>query len=102
MVIYNKKISVVPLTTHIKVKYLNILKDLLIKKIRSLHKNHNKYFKKKPRIAVLGLNPHNSEFKKNSEEVKTILPVINILKKIYKIFGPYSSDTIFLKENLKF
>ena len=30
-----------------------------------------KYFKKKPRIGVLGLNPHNFE-KKNSEEVKII------------------------------
>ena len=103
MLIYNQNISVVPLTTHIKVREISkyLKKNLLIKKIRSLHKNYLKYFKKKPRIAVLGLNPHNLEFKKNSEEVKTILPVINILKKNYKIFGPYSSDTIFLKDNLQ-
>ena len=24
----------------------------------------------KPKIAILGLNPHNAEFRKNSEEVK--------------------------------
>ena len=60
-----------------------------------------KYFKKNPRIAVLGLNPHNFEFKKNSEEVKIIKPVINKLKRKYKVSGPYPSDTIFIKDNLK-
>ena len=39
-----------------------------------------RYFKKKPRIAVLGLNPHNFEFKKNSEEFKIIRPVIKAFK----------------------
>ena len=50
---------------------------------------------------MLGLNPHNFEFKKNSEEFKIIKPAINILKKKYRINGPFSSDTIFLKDNLK-
>ena len=60
-----------------------------------------KYFKKNPRIGVLGLNPHNYELKKNSEEFKIVLPVINRLNKKFKISGPYPSDTIFLKDNLK-
>ena len=103
MMIYNKKLSVVPLTTHVKIKDVSkhLKRDFIIKKIKTLNKCYFKYFKKKPRIAVLGSNPHNSEFKKNSEEVKTIVPAINNLKKKIKISGPYSPDTIFLKDNLR-
>tara|TARA_B100001057_G_scaffold447027_1_gene486154 strand:+ start:1042 stop:1992 length:951 start_codon:yes stop_codon:yes gene_type:complete len=103
MIIHNKNLSVVPITTHIKVKQISklIKKDLLIKKIRTLHKDYLKYFKINPRIAILGLNPHNFELKRNSEEAKIIIPVINILKKKFNISGPYPSDTIFFKDNLK-
>ena len=54
-----------------------------------------------PRVAVLGLNPHNLELKKNSEELKVIIPIIKSLKKKMKVSGPYPADTIFLKDNLK-
>ena len=57
--IYNKKLSVAPLTTHIELK--NVPKSLkmvnLKKKIVTLNNFYIKYFKIKPRIAVLGLNP---------------------------------------------
>ena len=103
MVIYNKNLSVVPLTTHIKVKDISkfIKRDFLSKKLITLNKYFINYFKKAPRIAVLGLNPHNLEFKKNSEEIKVIMPVIKRLKKKIKVSGPYPADTIFLKDNLK-
>ena len=39
-----------------------------------------KKFKKKPHICVLGINPHNAELRKDSEEKKTIIPVIKRLK----------------------
>ena len=83
MVIYNKDLSVAPLTTHIKLKEVSksINKNLIMRKIQTLHLNYRKYFKKSPKIAVLGLNPHNFEFKKNSEELKIILPAIKTLKK---------------------
>mgnify|MGYP001489176612 FL=1 len=86
MIIYNKKLSVSPLTTHIKVKDISksLKKKLLIKKIKTLNEYYFKYFKKKPRIGVLGLNPHNYEHKKSSEEVKIIIPAIKILKKKVK------------------
>ena len=43
-----------------------------------VQKNQNIY----PKIAVLGLNPYNAEFrKKNSEEMRIIIPAIKILKK---------------------
>ena len=103
MIIYNKKLSVVPLTTHIKINDVskNIKKNLLIRKIKTLNKCYLKYFRKKPRIAVLGLNPHNFELKNKSEEIKIIKPAIKALKKRFKISGPYPSDTIFFKDNLK-
>ena len=103
MVIYNKNLSVAPLTTHIKVKDISkfIKKDFLSKKLVTLNKYYIKYFKKTPRIAVLGLNPHNLELKKNSEELKVIVPVIQRLKKKINVSGPYPADRIFLKDNLK-
>tara|TARA_A100001011_G_scaffold47444_2_gene44878 strand:- start:1375 stop:2325 length:951 start_codon:yes stop_codon:yes gene_type:complete len=103
MIIYNKKFSVVPLTTHIKVKEISKLlkKKLIINKIDTLNKFYFRYFNKKPRIAVLGLNPHNFELKKNSEEVKTIIPAIKILKKRLDVSGPFPADTIFFEDYLK-
>ena len=70
------------------------------KKVVSLNKNYYKLFKKKPLIAILGLNPHNSEFRKNSEEIKIIIPSIKKLRKMKcKVIGPISSDTAFIKKN---
>ena len=42
---------------------------------------YRKYFKVKPKIAILGLNPHNAEYNKDSEEIKFIKPAISSLKK---------------------
>ena len=54
----------------------------------------------RPRIAVLGLNPHCETVDKFSEEDKIIKPAIKILKKknIY-VSGPFPADTFFLKKN---
>ena len=103
MVIYNKNLSVVPITTHIKLKNVSkfIKKDFLSKKLITLNKFYIKYLKKTPKIGVLGLNPHNLELKKNSEEINVIIPTIKLLKKSMKVSGPYPSDTVFLKDNLK-
>ena len=72
MVIYNKNLSVVPITTHIKVKNVSkfIKKDFLSKKLITLNKFYIKYFKKTPKIGVLGLNPHNLELKKTQKRLK--------------------------------
>ena len=45
----------------------------------------------------MGLNPHNGEFKKDSEEKRIIEPAIKHLKKLnIKINGPLSADTVFI------
>jgi 4-hydroxythreonine-4-phosphate dehydrogenase len=104
MLIYNKKLSVVPLTTHLEIKdiFKNITFSLIKNKILSLSKNYKKTFKKNPRIALLGLNPHNSENKSDSVENRIVKPaIIYLKKKKINISGPYSSDTIFMKKNRK-
>ena len=50
----------------------------------------------------IGLNPHNSEYDKNSEEVKYIIPALKKLKKMnVSVIGPFSADSFFQKNNLK-
>jgi len=100
MMLYNKNISVIPLTTHINLKDVNkkINKKLIEDKIITLTNFYKKIFAKKPLIALLGLNPHNDEIRANSEEKKIIIPVIKKLKKLnHKIEGPFPADTAFSK-----
>ncbi|OUV61264.1 MAG: hypothetical protein CBC88_00615 [Candidatus Pelagibacter sp. TMED128] len=105
MMIYNNRLSVVPLTTHIKVRDVSkaITTNLIIKKVNTLEKQFKKLFKKKPKIGILGLNPHNAELIKDSEEVKKILPAILKLKKIgINIKGPLVADTTFVNNYKRF
>ncbi len=99
MLIYNKKLSVSPITTHIKLKKVpkNISSLKIIKKIITINKFFKKRFKFKPKFGVLGLNPHNDEFRNDSEEKKIIIPAIKRLKsKNIFLDGPISTDTAFL------
>ena len=58
--------------------------------------------KKRPKIAVMGLNPHSGENGiLGNEELKTILPALVQLKKKYPdavITGPHSADSFFAIE----
>ena len=102
MLIYNENLSVCPLTTHIPLKSVSkkINKQLIIDKIKLINAFYKKKFKLIPKIAVLGLNPHCETISSFDEDKKIISPTINFLKKKkYKVFGPFSSDTIFLKQN---
>ena len=99
MLIRNKKLSVSPITTHIDVENISkqIKKKTIIIKIKTINKWFIKLIKKKPKIGIMGLNPHNAEFRTNSEENKEIIPAIKKLKKIgIKLHGPLSPDTIFI------
>ena len=85
MLIYNDKLSVSPLTTHIPLKQVskNITKKKLNNTLR-IENFYKKLIKKKPKIAILGLNPHCETTDKFSEESRIISPSISILKKKYK------------------
>ena len=103
MLIHNKELSVVPLTTHIKIQDVTnkITFNLIKSKILSLDKYYSRLFKNKPRIALLGLNPHNSDNKSESIENKIIKPAIIKLKRLkVDINGPFPADTAFNKQNL--
>ena len=104
MFLHNKNLSVVPITTHLKIKDVakNIKERLIIKKIKTLIIFYKKLFNKKPKIAVLGLNPHNCEFEENSEEVKYIIPAIKKLKLHGYINGPMVADNFFKKDYQKY
>ena len=105
MMIFNNKLAVVPLTTHIEIKNITkkITEKLIIKKTKVLNNYYKKYFLKSPKIAMLGLNPHNSENKKNSIENKIIKKSINKLKKNrINIKGPFPADSIFMNDKKKF
>ena len=105
MLIKNKDFAVCPITTHISIKTVakKININLIIKKIKTIDSWYKKYLKKRPIIGILGLNPHNSELRKGSEEVKIIIPAINKLKKEgLKITGPLVADTVFINNYKNF
>ena len=105
MLIWNERIAVCPITTHINIKDIpkKIDKSIIIKKVKTINSWYKNTLKRKPKIAILGLNPHNSEYKKKSEEVKIIIPAIKKLKKMkISVKGPYAADTIFINDYKKF
>ena len=104
MLIYNKNLAVSPLTTHLPLKKVTkkIEKSAIIKNIKLIDNFYKLNFKKKPKIAVLGLNPHCESISKFNEDEKIIKPAVNLLKKQkYNVSGPFSADTIFLSQNRK-
>mgnify|MGYP006134889685 FL=1 len=104
MLIYNKELSVSPITTHLplKIVHKNLTKNKIIHHVKLIIDFYQKRFKKKPKIAITGLNPHCESNYKSSEENNIIIPAIKILnKKKNKISGPFAADTIFIRENTK-
>ena len=100
MCIYNKNLSVIPLTTHVDIKKVasKINSFLIEKKTITVNNFFKKYLKRKPKIAILGLNPHNSENKLNSIENLVIKPAVKkLIKQKINISGPYSADTSFIE-----
>tara|TARA_B100000315_G_C14498729_1_gene551307 strand:+ start:101 stop:853 length:753 start_codon:yes stop_codon:yes gene_type:complete len=99
MLIYNKKLSVSPITTHIPLNKVSskIKKNKIIKKIKIINTFFKKVFNKTPNFAILGLNPHNFSPSKNSIEKKIIkVAVENLIKSKINISGPISPDTSFI------
>jgi len=99
MLIYNKNLSVLPVTTHVPFKKITrfLNKSLIIKKVLTAQNFYKKNFNKNPNIGILGLNAHNYSPYKNSEEKKIIIPAIKKLRsKGFKIKGPISPDTSFI------
>jgi 4-hydroxythreonine-4-phosphate dehydrogenase len=104
MLIYNKKLSVCPITTHLPLKLVsrNINKKIIYDKVYLINEFYKKNIGFKPKIAILGLNPHCESIHKYNEDEKILKPSVKYLAKLgYDIKGPYPADTIFLRENRK-
>ena len=104
--IYNKFI-ISSLTTHLRLKDLNITlskKNFVYNKIISLNKSlKNDFNIPKPKILISGINPHSGENGLlGNEEKKYLIPQIKKIKKLkINITGPISGDAMLNKKNIK-
>jgi 4-hydroxythreonine-4-phosphate dehydrogenase len=101
MLIYNKNLSVCPITTHLPLKLVakKISKKIIAEKVTLISSFYKKKLNRKPKIAILGLNPHCESVHHYNEDEKIIKPSVKYLNNKHNLSGPYSADTIFLKEN---
>ena len=106
MFLLNKKMKVIPVTTHIALKDVakKINKKNLTKSILNVNQTLKKDFGvRKPKIAVSGLNPHSGDGGiLGKEEILKIIPAINECKKKgINVSGPYPADSLFRNSNIK-
>ena len=102
MLIFNKELSVCPITTHLPLKKVSkkISRSIIFEKIILIDDFFKKFFGFKPKIAITGLNPHCESIEGLNEDKKILEPAIrSLLKRKYRVSGPYPADTIFLKKN---
>lgn len=100
MFLTSEFLRVAVVTGHIPLEKVksSITTDKIISKLKILDSSLKKDFGiGKPKIAVLGLNPHAGEEGLLGDEEKTVIkPAIDILKqKGMMVFGPYPSDGFF-------
>ncbi len=94
MMLANRKLKVVLLTTHLPLKEVpeKVKKDAVLEKLILINRTFPE-----SKIAVCGLNPHAGEgglF--GREEIEEIKPAVEGAKELgIKAFGPYPADTVF-------
>ncbi len=100
MILISEKLRVGLITGHIPISEISktITPELIKKKVEIMHATLVKDFGiNKPKIAILGLNPHCGDkgvIGKEDDEI--IRPTINEIKESGKvIFGPYAADGFF-------
>lgn len=98
------KVSLV--TQHIPLREVaqKINTESIVQKIEALHQSLMVDFGiRKPKIAVLGLNPHSGDNGLlGSEEQEIIIPAIQPLyEKGMLVFGPYAADSFFSSSNIE-
>ncbi len=104
MLMLDEELRVATVTTHVPVKDVadQLSIELITKKIAILHQTLVQDFAiERPRIAVLGLNPHaGDEGLIGSEEKTIILPAIQKAKAKHQlVYGPYSADGFFAQQS---
>jgi len=106
MLLISETLKVGLLTDHVAVKDVpkSITRELIDKKINIIHNTMIQDFGiEKPKIAVLGINPHNGDNGVIGDEDDTILrPALDNIRNNGKtIFGPYAADSFFGSGNYK-
>ncbi len=100
MLLMSDELKVGVVSGHIPVKEIaqNITHDAIVSKLRMMHQSlKSDFWVEKPRIAVLGLNPHAGDNGLlGSEELEIIIPALETVKKegIFA-YGPYPADGFF-------
>ncbi len=102
MILAADNMRVAPLTEHVPIKDVSqyITKDNILRKLKILNGSLQKDFDiNKPKIAVLGLNPHaGDEGLIGTEEETIIKPAIKEAKQNnMMVYGPYSADAFFAR-----
>lgn len=99
MLLCSNALRVAVVTGHIPINDVSqhITADKVLPKIIQLHHSLiNDFGIRKPKIAVLGLNPHAGENGAIGDEEKmAILPAIEKAKETMFVYGPYSADGFF-------
>ena len=100
MLMISNKLRVGLLTDHVAIKDVSqsITKELIETKINTIHKTLIQDFGiTKPKIAVLGINPHNGDHGVIGTEDDTVLrPTLDHLRKNgMLVYGPYAADSFF-------
>jgi 4-hydroxythreonine-4-phosphate dehydrogenase len=106
MLMISENLRVGLLTDHVAVKDVakSITRELIEKKINTIHQTLIQDFDiERPKIAVLGINPHVGDNGVIGDEDDTILiPTLDNLRNNGKVvFGPYAADSFFGSGNYK-
>ena len=106
MLMISEELKIALLTDHIPIKDVSnaIDQDFVEQKIKALETSLiNDFQIKKPKIAVLAVNPHAGDNGViGNEDLSIITPAINSFKgTASSISGPFSADTFFVNENYK-
>jgi len=104
MLLYNNDLRVALATEHVPIDKVAgmITREMLVSKLTILRDSLVKDFGiSKPRIAVLGLNPHaGDEGRIGREELDVIKPAIEQLQTAgHLVYGPYSADAFFARRS---
>lgn len=104
MILYKDNIRVALVTEHIPISKVSaaITREAVSSKLNLLRESLIKDFGvDKPRIAVLGLNPHaGDEGQIGNEEQTVIKPVIDQFRQNgHLVFGPYGADSFFARSS---
>lgn len=106
MLMISEELRVGLLTDHVAVKDVSshITRELIEKKINTIHRTLIQDFGiRKPKIAVLGINPHTGDNGVIGNEDDTVLrPALDNLRNNGKVvYGPYAADSFFGSGNYK-